>query len=280
MAGRNTQSVNIHTKKYIQAVFEESLRAAGFANLDERYLTWYRIVDDCVVNSVFFTSRWNMLPVELSIHYGIHPLFALPHVQRRVCMPDEPLDNERFMRQAIVEDHPVNGMHYGSYAPDVQVCAPGIAGRGLYAFNGLILPKMNSVHTVEDCYRLHKQYYLDQKEEYPDEMKRYIRTVLGRSDEEQRFCLISPTFVEEAIYTNDTSIFPAIMKILDERIANEIASCRGAAPDKAQQESLSLYVLLRNILADGRQEAYLPVLELRRKKNMKKLQSKLAHQQD
>ena len=32
MAGRNTLLVNIHTKKYIQAVFEESLRAAGFAN--------------------------------------------------------------------------------------------------------------------------------------------------------------------------------------------------------------------------------------------------------
>lgn len=280
MAGRNTQLVNSHTKRYIQAVFEKSLRAAGFVNLDERYLTWYRIVDACVVNSVFFTSRWNELPVVLTIRYGIHPLFASPHVQRRVYMPDEPLDNERFMRQSIVEAHPVYGMHYAPYAPDVLVYAPGISGRGLYAFNDLVLPKMNSVHTVEDCYRLHKQYYLDQKEEYSDEMKMHIRTVLRRSDEEQRFCLISPTFVEEAIYTNDTSMFPVMMKILDERIANVIASCQGAAPDRIQQERLSIYVLLRNILSDGRREAYLPVLELRRKKNLKKLQSKLACQQN
>ena len=280
MAGRSTKMTNAHTKNYVRAVFEDRLREEGFVNLDERYLTWYRIVDECVINSIFFTSRWNVLPVNLTIHYGIHPLFAAPHVQRTVCMADEPLDNERFMRQSIVEDHPVYGMHYAPYSPDAQIYAPEIAGRGVYTFNGLLLPKMNSVHTVEDCYRLHKQYYMDQDLEYTDEMKAYIRTVLRRSDEEQRFCLISPTFVEEAIYTNDTSLFPVMKKILDERIAKETAAHQGAVQEREQRERLNRYIRLRNILSGGNREEYLSVLDSRRKENLAKLRSRLAIQGD
>ena len=61
----NKTLLNIHAKKYIQAVFEERLREEGFRCPDEKLLCWYRMRSDVLYDTIVFRSSWPNVPLNI-----------------------------------------------------------------------------------------------------------------------------------------------------------------------------------------------------------------------
>ena len=61
--------INLHTKRYVQAVFGKRLQDEGFTCPNDKLLCLYRVKHDKIVNSIVFFSPWANMPVMLWIGY-------------------------------------------------------------------------------------------------------------------------------------------------------------------------------------------------------------------
>lgn len=254
---RNKQEINIHTKRYVQAVFEKRLREEGFVCPDDKLLCWYRIKDETIVNSIIFYSAWSNMPVMLSIGYGIYPLFHKPPYTNGVNFPQGCYGQEEFTHQPIVENYPISNMAYTPFSDGIWVCAPGHDGKGIYTFDSVLLPKMDAITTIESCYQRHKAIR---------ESKNYDRPV--------RYNSVSDTFVDEAIYMDDRDVYPYFENSIERHIA-WFQKCYAEKTDKKKyQQELQKWELRKSALLEGAREDYLHILERNRIENLAYMKKK------
>lgn len=256
----NKKLIQHHAKKYIEDVFESRLREEGFSCPNDRYLCWYRVNGGEIVNALVFFSCWSNIPVMLEIGYGIHPLFQRPAYTTNVNYPKRPIDNELFREQPLVEDVPIGAMGYIRYAEDIQVMAPGHGGKGIYTFDGIILPQMDSVHTIEECYLLHKQNLLNS----------------AYDDLAAKFSGLSSVFIDEAIYVDDAEVYPFCKQQVTKMIALFQKQCANYPSNKDYLIALHSWEQRRAALFDGSREEYLSILGNRKNENTKYLKTKLG----
>lgn len=243
--------LNIHAGRYVQSVFENRLREEGFTCPDEKRLCWYRLNNGEIVNSIVFFSVWSNMPLMLSVGYGIHPLFQKPVYTGSVNFPKRPIEAEHFLQQPLVENRPINAMGYIRYAEDIQVMAPGCNGRGIFTFDEILLPQMNSVESVETCYLRHKNKRLNYKHD----------------DIATKFASISDIFVDEAIWVGDTEIYPYCIARTNNLIELYQQYCKNDPDNKRYHTELHSWELRKSALVDGTRREYLKVLEKRKLEN-------------
>ena len=260
MSSKNSQLVSKHVRNYVQAVFSERMQEAGFISPDGKGICWYRIQNTDIINTIFFFTVWNIIPVHVEIGYGIHPFFAQSFYAGNAYVPDRPIDFERFFEQVLLENCPINAMMYTPFSPEAQVYAPGRYGKGIYTFDHIILPKMDKIKTISDCYLMHKQEYLS----------------FTQYDIPTRFNPISSTFIDEAIYVDDVEVYPYCKTSLEKSI-NALNSLHERYPQKRiYQEELNHCELQRQALFDNNRDEYLKTLELWKKKNIQMLRKKFG----
>lgn len=250
--------LNIHAKRYVQSVFEKRLREEGFVCPDEKLLCWYRLHNGEIVNSIVFFSVWSNMPLMLSVGYGIHPLFQKPVYTGSVNFPKRPIEAEHFLQQPLVENRPINAMGYIRYAEDIQVMAPGCDGKGIYTFDEILLPQMNSVDSVETCYLRHKNNRLNYKNDDPA----------------TKFASISDIFVDEAIWVDDTQAYPYCIHRTINLIERYQQYCKDNPGNTSYQTALHNWELRKSALVDGTRRAYLRVLEKRKQENLAYMKKK------
>lgn len=254
-----------HIRNYIQAVFADCLLREGFRCVSDDMLSWYRI-RGTIVNSLSFFTLLNRIPVELKIAYGIHPLFAPPYFINKAFISNYPLNDETFSIRFITEDVPVNSMNYSPFAEDALVYAPGNAGRGIYTLEGIILPQMDGVTTISDCYLFHKKRYLDYSLR-PLE-REYLKIHPNISELEIRLKTVSDLFIEEAIYENDSELLPYLQILIDERISAE-SQILALQPQNTQSiHILHQYKIMANVIANKEISEYRNALDQRLKRNL------------
>ena len=256
--GNKKQELNLHTKRYIQAVFEMRLREEGFVCPNDKLLCWYRVKNDEIVNSIIFFSPWANMPVMLWTGYGIHPLFQMPAYTNSVSFPQRPFEWEYFLQQSIVENYPINAMRYTMFSPDIWVYAPGHDGKGIYTFDGIILPQMASANTIEACYQRHKENRLSRAAETP-----FVQ-----------FAGISDVFVDGAIYLGDVEVYPYCEKSIEKHLALYQKFCEEKPDKKEYQTELQNWEMRRIALLDGARDEYLKQLKNRAAQNLVKMKKK------
>lgn len=254
----NTKEINLHTKQYVQAVFEQRLREEGFVCPDEKLLCWYRLKDERIVNSIIFYSVWSNMPLMLSVGYGIHPLFQKPAYTSNVHYQKRPSDHELFSQQMIVENYPINAMAYTQYSDDIRVAAPAHDGKGIYTFDSIILPKMEVINTIVDCYQRHKYDIINSMDD----------------DYSVKYAIISDVFVDEALYVGDVEVYPYCERSIDKHIARFQKSCKEKPAERAYQVELQNWELRKSTLLDGTRKEYLQILEKRRLDNLAYMKKK------
>lgn len=257
MAGSDHLTRNAHAKQFIQDIFAARLLAEGFTCPDDKLLCWYRVVNNEIVNSICFYTPWSSLPLMVSIGYGIHPLFTLPARISNVFAPNRPLDPETFRNQGLLPTPDIGHCYMNMYHPDAQVYAPE-GGFGIHTLDGVLLPVMDSVHTIEDCYLMHTQNRLNQA-------LAPVENSLGAA---------SITFMDEAIYCDDTEVFPHFAPFLEQRIRFFEKECEKHPANKSLRAGLDHVTRQKSALyEDGRAE-YLIYLQRQRTANITQLEKK------
>lgn len=252
------QLVNSYVKKYVEKVFEDRLRTAGFICPDSKYLCWYRIQGE-IINSIVFCTSWSSTPVHLELGYGIHPAFCKPAQSSNAFYANRPLEIEIFCPQLIVENCPINAMNYMCYSSDIHVYAPGRDGRGLYTLEGIVLPKMEGINSIEKSYHHHKEQLM----------------MLYHQHSEITSAALSSVFIDEAIYLDDMDMLPLCKKRIENVIAVRKRLCLEKPDNKRYQLVLHEWEQRRSALFDGTRDQYCNILQKRIMENLKLLQQKI-----
>lgn len=248
-ATKNKQFRNMQAKNYIQAVFADRLREEGFVCPDDKLLCWYRVANQEILHSVCFFSRWSNVPITMEIGYGVHPLFVNPFYSSDIYISKRP-DDERFYTAVIDECGPLH--HFAPYSEDALVYAPKFDGRGIYTLSDIILPQINDVQTMEQCYRFH------------------------RKKSGERSSPITPTFIDEAIYLDDTSAYSNCKRAADKLLSIYQRNCELSPTKKEYKDTLLQLQQQKRVLFDGARDEYLGILEQRRKKTVEMISKKFG----
>ena len=243
-AVNNKQIRNLHVRNYIQTVFADRLKEEGFVCPNDKLLCWYRVVNNELVNSICFFSQWSNVPLMMEIGYGIHPAYHKPFSTSDVYISNRP-DDERFYTVAIGSDLPVQ--HYSPYSSEILVYAPRGDGRGITTLDHVVLPTMNSIQSIEECYRFHR--------------KMYCHSTFG----------MSTIMIDEAIQLGHTAAFPNCARALDKMIS-VYGKYGEQYPSKKEYQDKLQYARYQKatLLAENR-KPYMDILEKRAAKNLQQL---------
>lgn len=260
---KNKTAINIHATNYIAAVFEKRLRDEGFTCPDEKLLCWYRIQDSQILNSIIFFSAWSDLPLMMDIGYGIHPLFSEPVFTNSVHFTKRPVDDDRFVRQPIIENVPMDDMQYSIYSPEIWVDAPGHPGKGIYTLDEIILPKMQQIHSVEEAYAFHKKRRMDAQ----------LQACL---DPQRPLGALSKSFIDMALYADDKDVYPYCEAEAGRFALWHREQSAKAPGNKELAKQADEWEALLTVFTEDRREVYLKQLELRKQENVRHLRKKLG----
>ncbi len=262
---KNKTLMNIHAQKYIEQVFADRLREEGFFCPNDKYLCWYKVIDEQVVHSIVFFTRWSAMPMILEIGYGCYPLFQKPVYTPSVYFDKRPLNTHTFHEQLLKEENPPGEIQvYRRYSEDILVDAPPQDGKGIYTLDKIILPQMKGIKTVEDCYRFHKR-----------QCESILKLNFGEDDLstlplyfEDYPNMLQPTFIDEALYFEDTQFYPPAIMKAEKMIERRKDTLLDKPNDVKAQKELQEWELRISALEDGDHNAYLEILEKRRLANI------------
>lgn len=247
------QLANMYTKQYVKEVFEKRLREEGFTCADDKYLCWYRVVNREVVNSIIFWAPRQEVPVWLEIGYGVFPLFSVLPYTQSVCFFNRPIDTERFGYQEIVGSEKKGGI-YADYSEDIPIYIPSEGKTGIYTFDKILLPVMNSVSNLNEAYQYHKQARRDVTQNFDPDGSKYLYL---------RYGVPSNTFIDMAVYFDDQEVYPYCEWYL--------LNYRGVT---SLDESEEHREQLKDAILHGKRDEYLQILERRKEKNIRTLQKR------
>lgn len=257
---KEVSTINTHAQQYIAAVFEQTLRQEGFSCPDSNLLCWYRVRNRDLLDTVIFCSSWSKFPLMMEVYYESIPLFSKPLYIRSVKYNSSSQDRwDCHVRRPIREM--IDGKHVtlAPYSNDIWVEAPLRGGRGLYTLTEHVLPYLQKIQTVEDCYRIHKQSHSESRP----------------ASSCPRFHNMSRSFMDEALYVNDQEVIPCCHDRIIRAINTHKRLVFIKPNNKSLKEELSLWQELHNTLStDGRAE-YMNILQRRKEENIDYLHSKL-----
>lgn len=183
--------VNEHAQNYIRAVMADRLRSEGFVSRGGKDFHWYRLVNNDVVQAVYFHTQWAKLPLFMAIGYGCHPLFIAPEYcsgirMAGVARSHEAVDPGRFIIKQGITNAP--------YSLSAMVTCPTDPAHGADILDD-ILSRIPHAPSIEDCYALHKQRLIDSAKELEVEP-------------EKLYSNLSTDFMDEVIYMDDRQMYP------------------------------------------------------------------------
>ena len=252
-----------HMQRYTREVFAECLRKEGFSSYKGQDIHWYRIVNNEVIQAIYFVA-FNSAPCTFAeIMYGCHPLFVPPIMQKSPVMhrltdfvqlsylvPANNADGvERFLLYGEYNNQPYR-------VPDALImCSPDL-NYGLDALERLLKVLSRTTNALQ-CYELHK------------ELSRLLST--------SGFRVRSSYFVDEALYWEDKEMYPFCAEFvksearhLEKAIENEIRL------PKTYRQSWEQGKVLNQVFENDNFEEYLHALQERAQQNLRLLERSIG----
>lgn len=225
-----------HAQRYIQEVFAERLRQQGFLSYKGENIHWYRLVNDQVVQAIYFVTRHVALPVSMTIGCGCHPLFIPPVFQKSPYMYAEPGNEQIYLRYPIV-----GSMNTVYRIPDALIECPADEYKGSNILDG-VLSLLDSVQTPFACYETHKEWRKGQIEN-------------------GTWFTMSPFFADEVIYWEDKSLYPFCKEFIAGYIGilNDVKQSGGFLL-RSDHNELARLIKLKEVFDENRRHEYLQTL--------------------
>ena len=254
---KNKTLINIHARNYIAAVFEKRLREEGFTCPDDKLLCWYRVRNQEVLDTIMFCSKWPNTPLSLDIYYETVPLFMNPIRINNVHYNTNGFDRwDCRERRGICEGESIDAVTFAPYSDSILVYAPTSGRRGLYTLNEVILPYMDQINTVYDCYLAHKQKH-------------------EKSDTPNKYWNMSKDFIDEVLFADDRELY-AYCEACVERTLRTIADLVYL---KSKNQSLlaiqEQWQQLKTALSPNGRDSYIDILAQREIRNVAFLSQKM-----
>lgn len=252
----------VHVQRFVREVYSEQLRKAGFVSYRNEDIHWFRLVNQEVIQMIYFVTDYVGFPVMLEIGYGCHPLFIPPLLQKSPYM--NPMPGNEQMYQLIPEINPgsmphgvqraqVHSVHNKIYrVPDVLVHCPYNDQTSMKILTN-VLSVLDPIDTPAACYEMHKHWRNSQIEN-------------------GLWLTMTPYFVDEVLYWDDKSLYPFCIEYLNGRIAwlND-AQQAGKLICKADQEELLRLHALQDVFHNEKRQSHVQVLCNRASENLIKL---------
>lgn len=243
-----------YAQRYIQEVMADRLKQAGFVSRKGECINWYRIVNDEVIQTVYFRTSNKFVPVWLEIGYGAHPIFIPPLVHKGPYLSGNPVYEQYYdripeltpdstgrtsRRSMIIKES--NSVYS---EPDVMVLCPADEYKGRDILDR-VLQMLEPLQSSRSCYEAHKIWR-------------------EKEIENGMFLTMSPYFVDEVIYWDDSSLLPYCRNYISSMIKFlESAEKTGKLFYKSDAERLGQLRILKDYVEPYRREEYLHILKER-----------------
>lgn len=242
-----------HAQRYMREVMAPRLREEGFVSYKGEDIHWYRLVNNEVVQAIYFGTRHTALQSSFSIYIGFHPLFIPPVFQKSPYFRAEPGFAQMSYRvpELVPGSTPhgiINLMLYGLYnrvyrIPDVLIPCPRDKNDGLDILNQ-VFSIFESVKTPKACYEMHK-----------------------RMQEIESVFSMSTYFVDEVLFWGDKELYPYCQQYMEDFIAMlRKAQESGKFFHKTHEEELERLLAMKDAFSN--REQYLQVLKEREQKTL------------
>lgn len=212
----------------------DKLKSKGFISYNNENLSWYKVINNELLMSVYLFLPFGTDPLVASIAYGMHPL----------CL-DAPVPQTPVARgwPHSVVFWELRGISLQSFKETPRLMVPRMPLCGAELLDREVFSIFDQVNSLEDAYQYFKKYFLEGR----------ARRLNGENTHE----FPSLEFVEFVVYMGDEEMYPFCLEFL-KRITLE------------KREPLIAAI------QGGQREAYLAMLEDRRKKLVRKLNRKLG----
>ena len=237
-----------HLQRCIRTLkYPEVLRDAGFVSYNGEDLSWYKVLNHEVLQTVYLYSDCGRFPLTLEIGYGIHPLFIPAPVPQKV----------------VTQGLWWNEVHTSIMLPTPQaplavnacVSCPTEGRHGIERLEEIAFSKFNQTQSLRDCYAYHKEYYqkwiAEGRAKYPE--RDWINFIT------------SLEFVDEAIYMADQEMYPTCTRTVKERLS-------GYLDEKARERTQ----LRLEVLNGEHRDEYVAYLDRQKELFANKLEKKLG----
>lgn len=246
-----------YTQRYVQEVMADRLRQEGFVSRKGEDINWYRIVNEEVIQTVYFRTSKKYVPVWLEIGYGAHPFFIPPLFHKGPHLGGNlgyeqyygripkltPVSEGPAIRASMILKESNNIYRQ----PDVMVLCPADEYKGRDILEQ-VLQMLEPLQSSRSCYEVHKLWR-------------------EKEIENGMFLTMSPYFVDEVIYWDDRSMLPYCWNYISSMIKFlENGEKTGKYFYKSHAEHLQQLRILKDYVESYRREEYLHILKERQKK--------------
>lgn len=234
----------LHLMRWANGTFSERLKSKGFVSYQGEGLSWYKVVNNDVLLTVYIHAFSSVVPMVPAIGYGIHPLFIEAPIPQKVVVRGW-IDNEVMSRLYFPGSKK-------QYDKDTFVLCPPTPLLGAEVLEEKLFPLFDSICSIKDAYIFHKERYLDYASRNGLDLFSADNEVITTND-----------FVDIAIYMNDTGLF--------NRCLNDIVLKEGWSPKEQPRMNAQ-----RIAIMDNARDEYLLQLAKRKQKFAHKLNQKLG----
>ena len=174
----NNQLQTEHIQRLVRALFADRLRQEGFVSYKNQDVAWYRLVNQEVLQTIYFYTIDSFIPVFMNIGVGCHPLYVEPKFTASVRYSKDRNNEVRFQEKLFV-DFPLK-----SYSSDILVMCPAEEQKRMAIFEN-ILKELEPIHSAWEAYQAHKAMY----------------------SKRRTFRSISTDFINEMIFYQDVEMY-------------------------------------------------------------------------
>ena len=236
-----------------RGIYAEKLRNAGFVSYKGEDLSWYKVVNSEIVQTVYLFSSWGMTPLLIQIGYGVHPLFIPAPIPQKIIFNES--SNDEVMQKVFdKEKHRI-------YDSETCVMCCDTKEMGSELLDTDVFPVFKQAKTKETTYEFHKQKCLD-----------LIQRIKEENPDSQMQTIGSNWLVDEAIYFNDNEMQE---KLLDQ-LHRQVKRLQSRTISPQGEKRLAWRCAQLNAIEDGKREEFLELLEGRKKRFIGELQRKLG----
>lgn len=229
--------------QYATGIFSEKMTKFGFLSYNSENLSWYRVVNHQVLQTVYFFTEFRF-PFLVSIGYGVHPLYIPAPLPQKFYIPPSAVQDTEVMwwlREAVAGKHVLY--------ENTSINCLDTPDHGAEWLDKAIFPVFQELKTE----RLVYEYWL---------------SIYSHSKPK-----VSQAFLDQVIYQGDDLQYSWCAQIYRTRYDNMSAH---TYKDRRTLELLAKLKPQLEALEMGKRDEYLAVLEERKKKFVKKLESKLG----
>lgn len=255
---KTTEALSLHQKPreflksqmmlYANGIFAEKLKAMGMVSYNDEGLSWYRVVNGTVLQSVYFNSHF-LAPFLVDIYYGIHPLYIPAPIPYPFYQSASSV-RESEVAHLLRYPHRVSRVIYEG----TSINCFNTSNRGAEVLDEIVFPLFQWLQNEKDVYT-------------------YWNTVYSGIRGKMQTPGISFCYLDQVLYQNDVSQYEKCLQKYWDTYTRYLTY-----PDKARDviKFISSMGPRLEAMRSGDRKSYLAILEERKRKFIKTLRSKLG----